>query len=204
MKLCECGCGRPVRIAPRTSANDGWVKGQPMRFYRAHKPKGEQSPHWKGGRRISRGYVLVANPGHPRADSHGYVAEHILVAESILGGPVPRSRPIHHINGNRADNRPENIVVCVNQAHHMKIHQEERAIKACGNATWRKCYLCQRYDDPANLRPHGRGAFKHKRCWADLAARYKAAKKEKARSSGRSDWSDPLTDGERGASIVRP
>jgi hypothetical protein len=35
-KLCQCGCGRPAPTAARTSARDGLVKGEPMRFLRGH------------------------------------------------------------------------------------------------------------------------------------------------------------------------
>lgn len=36
-KLCECGCGRPTRIAPRNSKERGVLKGQPYRFLQGHK-----------------------------------------------------------------------------------------------------------------------------------------------------------------------
>lgn len=35
-RLCECGCGRPTRPAPKTSKRDGWKKGQPQRFIHGH------------------------------------------------------------------------------------------------------------------------------------------------------------------------
>lgn len=34
--LCKCGCGFPAPIATRTSARNGWVKGQPMQFVQHH------------------------------------------------------------------------------------------------------------------------------------------------------------------------
>lgn len=36
VKLCECGCGRPTRIATRNHVGHGYVKGEPMRFVRGH------------------------------------------------------------------------------------------------------------------------------------------------------------------------
>ena len=36
IKLCECGCGRPVSLAKRTDARHGAVKGQPLRFVNGH------------------------------------------------------------------------------------------------------------------------------------------------------------------------
>lgn len=37
IKLCECGCGQPTKIATKTYAKRGQVKGQPMRFLPNHK-----------------------------------------------------------------------------------------------------------------------------------------------------------------------
>ena len=36
MKLCECGCGEPVALAPFSIPDRGWLKGQPIRFVRGH------------------------------------------------------------------------------------------------------------------------------------------------------------------------
>ena len=52
---------------------------------------------------------MVYAPGHPRATSNPYVFEHILVAEEILGRYLCPDETIHHRNGIRGDNRPENL-----------------------------------------------------------------------------------------------
>src|SRR5271157_273377 len=50
---------------------------------RAH---GAQNSAWKGGRRVDAdGYILLWMPEHPAANSGGYVREHRLVAEEMLG-----------------------------------------------------------------------------------------------------------------------
>jgi hypothetical protein len=69
--------------------------------------------HWKGGRtRHKAGYVMVRVPDHPRARRGQYVFEHILVMEDMLGRHLLPEESVHHRNGVRDDNRPENLELC--------------------------------------------------------------------------------------------
>lgn len=71
---------------------------------------GGHAPGWKGGRSLhSSGYVWAWAPDHPRARTTPYVLEHILVMEKVLGRTLESNERIHHRNGRRDDNRPENL-----------------------------------------------------------------------------------------------
>jgi HNH endonuclease len=57
---------------------------------------------------------MVLMPEHPRATTAGYyVFEHILVMEDMLGRHLLPDEQVHHINGVKNDNRPENLELWV-------------------------------------------------------------------------------------------
>lgn len=58
------------------------------------------------------GYVLVYAPSHPNAKS-GWVQEHRYVMEQRLGRMLFRHENVHHKNGDRSDNRSDNLEVWV-------------------------------------------------------------------------------------------
>ncbi len=72
--------------------------------------RGPDHPAWKGGRiSDSYGYVLVYVPDDPRANCGRYMKEHIIVMEAVLGRQLTSSENVHHKNGVKTDNRPDNL-----------------------------------------------------------------------------------------------
>jgi len=167
--LCECGCGAQTPPAKRTNKSAGHVKGKPIRFVPGHQGRmrtGKLNGQWRGGRRSQGGYITVKAPGHPRVNRGGYVFEHILICEKILGKFLPPGSEPHHFDGNKANNINSNLVICQDRAYHMLLEQRTRAFNACGHAKWRKCVFCKQYDDPINLTFSGKEKNRicHRKC----------------------------------------
>ena len=116
-----------LTILPGKSANAiykkayrlGLRKSPEIEFInRSESRKGEKAANWHGGTsKTSKGYKQVLCPGHHRADSRGYVMEHILVWERESGTQLAHNCCIHHLNGVKDDNRIENLCVMLHNAH---------------------------------------------------------------------------------------
>ena len=56
-------------------------------------------------------------------DSHKYV--HIWIMEIILGRKLRNGEVVHHMNENKLDNHPSNLMLFENQKEHTEWHQEQ-------------------------------------------------------------------------------
>lgn len=109
-RVCE-GCGQRFVVEPyRVRLGAGRFCSKRC-ANRHSNPPGAGSTRWRGGRILdTKGYVFVHRPGHPLAQSRGYVAEHRLVLHEA-GVDIPPGHVVHHVNGVKGDNRPENLQV---------------------------------------------------------------------------------------------
>lgn len=130
--LCRCGCGSKTPIAKQTSLRRGHYNGYPTPYLQGHGRTGKRGPGTPGfkGRINWVGYVLVYAPDHPAAyktprSRAGYIPEHRKVWEEANGRRLGSHEHVHHINGVKDDNRPENLVA-LSRAEHRRVHNETR------------------------------------------------------------------------------
>lgn len=74
--------------------------------------------------RYSQGYRLIYEPGHQEAmdgNWEGYVYEHIIIAERMLGRSIKDDEEVHHMDFDRSNNSPNNLLV-LTKSQHVKLH----------------------------------------------------------------------------------
>lgn len=101
--VCRCDCGK-FRDTHAGALKSGRAKSCGC----FHKRRGAARPNWKGGRSMTGGYVRISlevPEGTPRVR----IFEHVLVMEKIIGRKLLEGETVHHKNGIRTDNRPENL-----------------------------------------------------------------------------------------------
>lgn len=121
----------------------GKVKPPPMTPERREAARqrltGPNAPWWKGGKSTNdKGYTIVIAPlDYPFPQSLGptrRIREHRMVMELHLGRALADTEVVHHINGNRADNRIENLELHASAAEHMAEHAETSAANMLKNS----------------------------------------------------------------------
>lgn len=85
--------------------------------------KGRRASNWQGGRREVGGYIYVYAPDHPYAGTNNAVAEHRLVIEKKIGRYLTPDEVVHHLDGNKKNNHPDNLVL-YKRGQHVSKHWE--------------------------------------------------------------------------------
>jgi len=79
------------------------------------------NPMWKGGTTFHRGYRYIRINGK-------YIREHRFIIEKHIGRSLMPFEVVHHINGNKLDNRIENLEILNINDHHKKHYHIDKII----------------------------------------------------------------------------
>lgn len=77
----------------------------------------ENHPNWAGGKYHQDGYIFI------HLEDGSVMAEHRYVMEKVLGRKLLPSEVVHHIDLDKQNNDPSNLMV-VSRSEHAKIHEE--------------------------------------------------------------------------------
>ena len=119
-RLCACGCGAIIPKINKMRKLSTYKYGHNNRgrtYAEGVYKLGPKARNWRGGRYVTEsGYVMIYHPGHPRSH-HAYVREHIVIMEQHIGRSIGRNETIHHKDGNRQNNKIENLVLMASKTH---------------------------------------------------------------------------------------
>jgi hypothetical protein len=108
INLCGCGCGELTAYT--------YKHGHHTRLF---------TPEEQARRGRQNDGSALRNRGDGKTYRKvGQRHEHRRVAEQMIGRPLIRGEIVHHANGDKRDNRPENLVV-MTQSEHMRLHLAE-------------------------------------------------------------------------------
>lgn len=84
---------------------------------------------WEIKKLIKKGdYLYCIVLEHPKATKHGYVLHHRIIMENYLGRLLSSEEVVHHINGDKLDNRIENLEL-LSVSKHVSLHGRLRGKK---------------------------------------------------------------------------
>lgn len=124
LKIVNCSvCGKEIkRMLCETKKSKYHICSNKCKKIALKTTGKEKHKNFKGKFKSSDGYILVRDYNHPNSDGYGYVREHRLIMEKRLGRLLNKSEVVHHANGNREDNRIENLRLFRNQREHIEYH----------------------------------------------------------------------------------
>ena len=79
---------------------------------------GTGNSRWKGGKILDKdGYILIYSPQHPHKNALGYVREHRLKMEKVIGRYLSKGEVVHHKDRNKKNNKMVNLTLLSKKEH---------------------------------------------------------------------------------------
>ncbi len=120
LRLCE-QCGIEFRVRPsQFKRGEGKFCSEKCMGLAT---RGEKHPNYKGGYISIAGYKIVSVAGKE-------MYEHRHVMEQRLGRKLTEDEIVHHIDGVKGRNDPENLQV-MTKSEHVKLHQDQKKLEGC-------------------------------------------------------------------------
>lgn len=89
--------------------------------------EGKNNPAYNGGKhKDANGYYVLFMPDHPYSSKRKTILEHRFVMECKIGRYLKPEECVHHIDGNKSNNDPSNLMLFKNNSEHIKHHYNER------------------------------------------------------------------------------
>lgn len=152
LKKCECRNPDCKEMIPIMTVN-----GKPMKFAKGHNDKGNYKEEYP----TPDGYVYTHTKNKTRKYKYGLIRKHRLVYEEYYNCCLLPWIDIHHINGNKIDNRIENLEPLTRSDHNRKHNPRISSYKPnssrprinsndniCSICNSNKTYIDKRYDRP--------------------------------------------------------
>lgn len=132
VKVCECGCGQPTKLASQSCTREGWIRGQPLRFLNSHArpPSRPAADRFWEKVAITPGCWLWL--GCIGKDGYGLfgmgsgetgIRAHRFAYETLIG-PIPQDLHLDHVKARGCTHRN-----CVNPDHLEPVTPRENAMR---------------------------------------------------------------------------
>lgn len=162
LKSCSPQCAGVMAVGRKQS--EEWVSNR-LQSWLKNGNKEKQAARSGPAHPLFAGVKIVAGYIWLWTDDRGYVQEHRLVAELMLGRPLTDDEVVHHKNEVRSDNRPSNLAV-MTRAEHLEEHAAE--IRAAAKAAYKPRAQKLKAENIHEIRTLAASGMKH----VEIARRY--------------------------------